>query len=258
MARVDVSRRADGAVLRLSLADPPRNILDAAALRELTAAIDALDLAGADRGLKAILLTAEGPNYSVGASVAEHAPAEAPAMLATFGTAIRALWRPDLPIVAAVRGHCLGGGLEVVTLATHIVAHAAAKLGQPEIRLSAFAPVASVLLPRRLGQGRAEALLSTGRVVDAGEALRLGLVDEVTDEDPEARALAFIQTQLQPHSAAALRIACRAARTMIAAELDSVLPRLEALYRDQLLATHDAAEGVRAFLEKRPPKWEDR
>ena len=249
-----VSSLDDGRIARVELADPPRNVLDGATLDALTAALRGL---GQHGPMRALLLTAEGPNFSFGASVPEHAPEQAPLMLTRFHEAIRAALDVSLPTVAVLRGQCLGGGLELALTATRIVAAPGARLGQPEIRLAALAPVASLLLPHRLGQARAEALLLSGRVITAAEALTLGLVDEVAD-DPEAAALAWLREHILGHSAAALRLATRAARWALRRELDVLLPELELLYRDQLLATRDAAEGVRAFVERRAPTWSDR
>ena len=243
----------DGEVVELTLAAPPRNVLDGVALAALRAGAE---LAGSP-GVKAILLAAEGPNFSVGASVGEHARAHVAPMLAAFHAAIRALLAPSVPVVAAVRGHCLGGGLEVALCATHLVVAPDARLGQPEIKLGAFAPVASLLLPRRVGQARAEALLVTGRTVAADEALALGLVDAIAD-DPVADARAWIAAHLGPLSASSLRHATAAARVALARQLDEHLPRLERRYVAELAFTHDAEEGVAAFLAKRPPRWEDR
>ena len=213
----------DGAIVELRLARPPRNVLDGAALDALAAHAAAI-ASPAHARARAILLTAAGPNFSVGASVPEHARAHAAGMLAKFHGAIRALVACDLPIVAAVRGHCLGGGLELALLATRLVVHPQAQLGQPEIRLGALA---------------------------------LGLADAVVD-DPDAEAAAWIRAALVPHSASSLRLATRAARAGLRRDLDELLPRLERLYADELSPTHDAEEGVRAFLEKRAPRWEDR
>lgn len=246
----------DGAFVELRLARPPRNVLDGEALARLERLVATVAGGGHARA-RAILLTAAGPNFSVGASVPEHARAHAPGMLARFHGAIRALYACDLPIVAAVRGHCLGGGLELASLATYLVAHPAAQLGQPEIRLGALAPVASLLLPRRIGQARAEELLVSGRTVDGVAALALGLVSALAD-DPEAAAIAWIRAALVPHSASSLRLATRAARSALRRDLDELLPALERLYAHQLSPTHDAEEGVLAFLEKRAPHWEDR
>jgi cyclohexa-1,5-dienecarbonyl-CoA hydratase len=238
----------------LRLTAPPRNILDGRALDAIADAAAALR-GEAHRGARAVLLCADGPSFSVGAAVAEHTRAEAPRMLQRFHRAITALLATDLPLVAAVRGACLGGGLELVLPATRIIAAPGATLGQPEIRLGALAPVASVLLPRRIGQARAEQLLLTGRTLDAATALAYGLIDEVA-EDPEAAATAWIAEALRPLSASSLRLACRAARAAQRAELDALLPRLEALYVGELSPTHDAEEGVTAFLAKRTPRWE--
>ncbi|MBE7454444.1 MAG: enoyl-CoA hydratase/isomerase family protein [Kofleriaceae bacterium] len=255
-AAITLAAHDDGAFVELRLRRPPRNVLDGAALDTLAAL--AADLAGpAHAAVRAILLTADGPSFSVGASVPEHARAHAAAMLGRFHRAIRALVACDLPIIAAVRGHCLGGGLELALCATRIVAHPDAQLGQPEILLGALAPVASVLLPRLVGQARAEALLVSGARVDAAAAHALGLVAAIADE-PEAAAAAWIRANLAPLSARSLRLATRAARRALVRDLDTLLPELERLYAEELSPTHDAEEGVRAFLEKRAPRWEHR
>jgi cyclohexa-1,5-dienecarbonyl-CoA hydratase len=247
----------DGRVLRIALARPPRNILDGEMLGAIAQTIDPYLDAHKARHLKAILVTAEGPHFSYGASVAEHDRASAPAMLASFHACVRTLIETELPIVCAVRGQCLGAGLELATIASHLCVTTDARLGQPEIKLGAFAPVASVVLPRRIGQGRAEDLLLTGRIVTADEALRIGLVDRVVDGDPELAAIDWIRTWLVPSSASSLRFALRAARASWLVELDTVLEEVFGLYRDGLLETEDAQEGVTAFLEKRAPRWSD-
>jgi cyclohexa-1,5-dienecarbonyl-CoA hydratase len=253
---VAIVPRDDGRFVELRLTRPPRNILDGAALDALAAAAEVLRGEGF-RSARAVLLCADGPHFSVGAAVGEHARAQAPAMLARFHRAIGAVLDVDLPLVAAIRGQCLGGGLELATLATRIYAHPSARLGQPEIVLGALAPVASLVLPRRLGQAAAEELLVSGRVLDAAGTVAIGLASAVA-EDPEAEAAAWIRAALLPHSASSLRLACRAARLALRRELSELLPELERLYVAELSATADAEEGVRAFLDKRPPRWEDR
>jgi len=255
-APIRIVPRDDGRFVELRLACPPRNVLDGDALDALGAA--AVALRGPDhRRARAILLCADGPSFSVGASVPEHGRAQVAGMLSRFHTAIRALADVDLPIVAALCGHCLGGGLELVLLAARVYARPDAKLGQPEIRLGAIAPVASLLLPGRVGQAAAEDLLTSGRTIDAPAAQRLGLVTELAD-DPEAAASAWIRESLTPLSASSIRFATRAARTGLRRALGTPLAELERLYTDELSPTHDAEEGVRAFLAKRAPRWEDR
>jgi cyclohexa-1,5-dienecarbonyl-CoA hydratase len=161
-----------------------------------------------------------------------------------------------LPTVAVVRGQCLGGGLELASFCTRVFAAPDAKLGQPEIKLGVVAPMASFWLPERIGRGAAEELLLTGRSVSAGEARALRLVDELAD-DPAAAALSWARTHLLPLSASSLRAAQRFARAALARRFEQELAWAERAYRDQLMTTADAHEGLRAFLEKRTPRWSD-
>jgi cyclohexa-1,5-dienecarbonyl-CoA hydratase len=161
------------------------------------------------------------------------------------------------PILVAARGQCLGGGLELALAGTLIFAARDAVFGQPEMKLGVFAPAASVLLPARIGQARAEDLLHSGRSVDAGTALAWGLVNGV-GEDPEALALDYFQKNLADKSAAALGFGVQAVRSEFAAAANKRLLMVERLYLEGLMRTHDAAEGLNAFLQKRNPKWEHR
>lgn len=241
----------DGVLLRLVLARPKGNVLDRAMLEALRAAV----VEHRDRtGLRAILLAAEGKHFSFGASVEEHRPDAVGAMLPAFHGLFRELLACDRVVLAAVRGACLGGGLELASVAHRVFASPDAKLGQPEIKLGVFAPVASLVLPLRLGQSAADDLLLTGRTVEAEEARRIGLVDELAD-DPEGAALAWFERHLEPLSAAALGHAVRAARHRYRRAVEESLDELEREYLEDLMATHDAREGIEAFLEKRSPTW---
>ncbi len=157
-------------------------------------------------------------------------------------------------VLAAVGGQCLGGGLELVSLAHRVFARPDARFGQPEICLGVFAPAASVLLPARLCRAHAEDLCLTGRLVQAPEALALGIVDQVVD-DPSEAALEWARTHFASKSARSLRLAVRAVRGDLAGRLKTELPAVERLYLDELMKTADAVEGLRAFLDKRPPQW---
>jgi len=244
----------EGRLLRLRLARPKANIVDAEMVGALAAA---LDKHRSDDGLAGALLDAEGPNFSFGASVEEHLPQNCAAMLAALHGLIVKMLEWPAPILAAVRGQCLGGGLEVALAASRIFAAHDARLGQPEIKLAVFAPAASCLLPYRVNQQAAEDLLFSGRALTAAEALAAGLVAEIAD-DPAAAALAYYDAQLADKSAAALGYALRAARGAMLPEVRRRLAEVEALYLEGLMKTHDANEGLAAFLEKRAPKWQNR
>lgn len=244
----------DGRLVRLRLARPKANVVDAPMIAALDAAL--AEAAGAP-AVRGVLLDAEGPHFSFGASVEEHLPAQVAAMLRGFHALVLRMVAFPVPILVAVKGQCLGGGLEVASAGHVLFAAPEAKLGQPEIVLGVFAPAASCLLPERVGRAAAEDLLVSGRSIDGREAHRLGLVTAVAD-DPEAAALAWFDEHLAKKSAASLRHAVAAARQDLVERVRAKLAAVERLYLDRLMATRDAVEGLTAFLEKRPPKWEDR
>jgi cyclohexa-1,5-dienecarbonyl-CoA hydratase len=260
---LDVRLDRDGKLVRLRLSRPKANVIDAEMIAALDQTLRACEPRADREGpsgaspLRAVLLEAEGPHFSFGASVEEHLPATVATMLRGFhGLLLRMLAYP-VPILVAIRGQCLGGGLEVASAAHLLFAAPDAKLGQPEIVLGVFAPAASCLLPERIGRAAAEDLLLSGRSVDGREAHRLGLVHALAD-DPQSAALAYFDEHLAKRSASSLRFAARAARVDLVDRVRARLEAVERLYLDGLMATHDAVEGLTAFLEKRPARWEDR
>ena len=249
-----VELEKDGALLRLRLSRPKANIVDAAMIAALRAALRE-HLPGVR--MRAVLLEAEGPHFSFGASVEEHLPGSCAAMLRELHAMILQLVASTAPVLVAVRGQCLGGGLELAAAGHLIFAAPGAMFGQPEIKLGVFAPAASCLLPERIGQSRAEDLLFSGRSIGAEEAHRIGLVDALAD-DPGAAALTYFEEHLAKRSPSSLRFAVRAARFDFVARVRRKLAEVERLYLKELMATHDAVEGLTAFIAKRPPVWEDR
>ena len=247
-----VAVERDGALLRLTLARPKANIVDAAMIGALSAALARHETG---RAIRAVLLDAEGPHFSFGASVEEHLPASCAAMLAALHALVVAMIEFPAPILVAVRGQCLGGGLEVAMAGSMIFAAPDAQLGQPEMKLGVFAPAASVLLPYRVNAAVAEDLLLSGRSVDATEARGMGLVHTVAD-DPAAAALAWFDAHLAAKSAASVRYALRAARLARIEAIRTGLAAVEKLYLQGLMNTRDANEGLTAFLARRPPVWE--
>ena len=244
----------DAALLRLRLARPKANLVDA----EMIAALhEALRAHAATPTLRGVLLDAEGPHFSFGASVEEHLPAQCAQMLASLHTLILAMVEFPAPILVAVRGQCLGGGLEVALAGGSIFAAPDSRFGQPEMKLGVFAPAASVLLPYRVNQPAAEDLLFSGRTAGAAEALSMGLVQAIAD-DSEAAALAWFTEHLEGKSAAALACALQAARGAMRRDVRARLSEVETLYLGKLMSTHDANEGLLAFLAKRTPQWEHR
>ena len=251
-------REREDRLLRIRLSRPKANVLDAAMVAALDEAFTgALRPSPGAPALRGVLLDAEGPHFSFGASVEEHLPERCAAMLKGFHALVLKMVELPVPILVAVKGQCLGGGLEVAVAGHLVFAAPDAKLGQPEIALGVFAPAASCLFPERMGQGAADDLLLSGRSVDGAEALRLGLVNAVA-QDPEAAALAWFDAHLAGRSGSSLGFAARAARHGFAERVRAKLAAVEELYLAGLMSTRDPVEGLRAFLEKRPPRWEDR
>lgn len=244
----------DGALLRLRLARPKANIVDAEMIAALHGALRAYS---GQNTLRGVLLDAEGPHFSFGASVEEHLPKQCASMLVSLHALVIAMLEFPVPILVAVRGQCLGGGLEVALAGGPIFAAPDAQFGQPEIRLGVFAPAASVLLPYRVNQTTAEDLLFTGRSIHAQEARVAGLVHTVFD-DPAIAALRYFESWLAGLSAAALACAVSAARGAMLRDVRHRLGEVERLYLNRLMQTRDANEGLVAFLAKRKPHWEHR
>jgi len=249
-ARLHVSDEQGGRLRVWRIDAPPGNVLD----RALVAALRAELRATVAARPHALLLTAGGPHWSYGASIEEHRAELIGPLLAEFHALVRDWFAAALPTVVALRGRCLGGGLELALLAQRIVAARDVEIAAPEVQLGVFAPVASLLLPPRTGQPFADELLTSGRAARAEEALARHLVDELAD-DPEAAARAWIERSWLPLSRSALRFATEAARLDLADRVEVLLGRVERLYRGELMATPDAIEGVAAFLAKRPPAW---
>ena len=140
--------------------------------------IAALDAALAEHlpraDLRGVIVDAEGPQFSFGASVEEHLPANCAAMLAALHALLLRLLASPVPVLFAVRGQCLGGGLELALAGTLIFAAPDARFGQPEIRLGVFAPFASAVLPERIPRAAAEEMLLSGRSLTADGGARAG------------------------------------------------------------------------------------
>lgn len=253
-APVKIWLERDGALLRLRLARPQANVIDAQMIAALANGFAAYR---ENKGLLAALVDHEGPHFSFGASVEEHLAPRCRDMLEQLHALIGQVLDWPRPILVAARGQCLGGGLELALAGSLLFVSPDARLGQPEIKLGVFAPAASVLLPMRIGQARAEDLLLSGRSIDGATAAAWGLAIALAD-DPSAAALAWFEKHLAGKSAAALSYAARAARESFA---DLARPRLrdvETLYLEKLMATRDANEGLQAFIDKRQPRWEHR
>jgi cyclohexa-1,5-dienecarbonyl-CoA hydratase len=243
----------EGRLLRLRLSRPKANLIYAAMIAALRGALQD-HLRQPD--LTAVLIDAEGPHFSFGASVEEHLPEQCASMLRDLHALLLLMLDSPVPILAAVQGQCLVGGLELALACHMIFAAPNAVLGQPEMKIGVFAPAASCLLPELIGPGRAIDLLLSGRCIGATEAAAMGLVQLA--DDPQNAALAYFTEHLKPKSASSLRYAVIAARCDLSARVREKIGQVERLYLEDLMRSHDAVEGLNAFLQKRTAQWQHR
>lgn len=249
-----ISYGSEGGIGKLTLNRPPANVLNIIMLRELE---KGLDLATQDETIKVLLIEAEGKVFCAGVDVADHTPERVGEMIPLFDKVCQQLYLFPTPTIAAIRGHALGGGCELVICCDFAVMAEGARIGQPEIRLGAIAPVAALRLPELVGSRWAAKMLLMGEQIEAETAEMIGLVQRAVPASEFDHAVRMQIEQLTQLSGAVLRIAKRATLMGEAAWMDKI-GEMEALYLDSLMKTEDAREGLQAFLEKREPMWKDR
>ena len=240
----------NGSVARVSLNNPPLNTIEPEMMIALR---DHLTVLEQTPSVTAIVFSGNERVFSAGMDVASLAPQTLEATLNKFHAVIRALVASSKLTIACVRRHCLAAGAELALVCDIVYAGSDAIFGFPEIKLAAFPPVAMVALSAVVGQKRAAELLFTARSLTAQEALAIGLINETAD-DPEALVTECLQrvSQLSP---AALRIAKKAFYGWDAMHFEKGLMRAEEIYREYVTRSEDGKEGIRAYIEKRRPKW---
>ncbi|MDX1623494.1 MAG: enoyl-CoA hydratase-related protein [Gemmatimonadota bacterium] len=244
----------DAPVARLVLAREPLNILTIDMLREIA---DALDRLAGREDLRVLVLAADGKAFSAGVDVEDHVDERVGPMISAFHGVFRRLADLAPPTVALVQGPALGGGCELACFCDLVVASDTARFGQPEIQLGVFPPITAAAFPYFVDGKKTLELLLTGEPVDAEEARRIGLVNRVwPGGEFDDRAEAFVD-HLARKSAVALRLAKKAYYAGLDVPFDEALARVEEIYLDELMASHDANEGIAAFREKREPEWRD-
>src|SRR5436190_7774947 len=244
-------------VARITFARPPLNILNIAMMREIGGALnecaDRRDLAAivfeAAQGTKA---------FSAGVAIEEHVADTVFKMLDSFHSIFRSLIQISKPVVAVIDGPALGGGCEIVAACDIVIASERGRFGQPEIKLGVFPPVAAVILPRIIGEKKAREMILLGEIVEADEALRLGLVNYVVPSAELNQQTEAVLTKLRELSSGSLQFTRNALDLGRAGDFESALTEVENLYLNDLMKTEDATEGVQSFMEKRKPEWRNK
>jgi cyclohexa-1,5-dienecarbonyl-CoA hydratase len=248
---VDVS----GTVARLVLRNPPLNVIDIPMMVELAQALAEVE---ARSNISVIVLSGEGKAFSAGVDVAAHTPDKVETMLAKFHAVVRALVASKKVTLAAVHGHCLGGGAELAMVCDMVYTTASAQWGFPEIKLACYPPVACTALAALVGQKRAAELILTGRTISGVEAAEIGLANRAVADENLSAVVDNTVGELLRLSPAALALTKKAIYAWDAMHFDKGLARAEKIYFDDLMKTSDAQEGIRAFMEKRPPQWTEK
>jgi enoyl-CoA hydratase len=244
----------DQAVATIRLDRPPMNALNAQVQGEIAAA--AAQVAD-DPAIRAVILYGGPKVFAAGADIKEMAEASYAQMAADsrrLQESFTVVAKIPKPVVAAVTGYALGGGLELALCADFRVAGESARVGQPEILLGIIPGAGGTQrLPRLVGPARAKDIVYTGRFVGAEEALAIGLVDRVVPDADVYQAARDLVSRYATGPAAALRAAKQAIDDGLETDLDTGL-EIERLHFAGLFATEDQRTGMRSFVENGPGK----
>jgi enoyl-CoA hydratase/carnithine racemase len=244
----------DQAIGTIRLDRPPMNALNAQVQSEIAAAAAQVS---EDPQVRAVVIYGGEKVFAAGADIKEMADASYTAMAADsrrLQDSFTAVARIGKPVVAAITGYALGGGLELALCADFRVAGESARVGQPEILLGLIPGAGGTQrLPRLVGPARAKDIVFTGRFVPAAEALAIGLVDKVVPDAQVYQAARDLVARYASGPAVALRAAKQAIDEGLDADLDTGL-EIERLHFAGLFATQDAGVGMRSFVENGPGK----
>jgi cyclohexa-1,5-dienecarbonyl-CoA hydratase len=243
-------------VVRVTWDRPPLNVLDVALLRELD---QVLSNCAVEREADVVVLQGAGQRaFSAGVDIRDHTTEKVPEMLAVVHGVVRKLLALPQVTVAAVRGACLGGGCEVASSCDLIIASEGSSFATPEIHVGCYPPVALARFSGLIGYHRAAEMILTGRRYSAREAQTIGLINRVVADHELGTGLEALLSELLGKSGAVLRLALKGLRELSFGDFNQALKRSEEIYCRELLQTRDVEEGVKAFLEKRQPKWQHR
>jgi cyclohexa-1,5-dienecarbonyl-CoA hydratase len=251
-----ITYSSDNGLVAITINRPPYNVLDIASMEEIKAA---LHRAAADTTARVVLITGSGDKaFSAGVEVADHTPEKVDRMIEVFGDLFRGLEEVPVPTVAALNGVALGGGCELAIGCDMVIAAAHAKIGQPEIKLGVFPPVAAVLMPRLIAPGKAHELILGGENLTAEEALQCGLIVRVIPKEEFATGTQAYVARFLGLSRAALVLTKKAMRAAQGRSFMDGLARADEIYLKELMATADAREGLAAYMDKRKPVWQNK
>jgi len=254
MAFKHIQTEMKDGVAFLTLNRAPLNVLNIEMMEEINTYLEGLKK---EKSLKLLVIQAMGKAFSAGVDVGEHLGDLVYKMIEVFHKIFRLMDQLKVPSVAVVNGSALGGGCELALYCDMVIATERSKFGQPEIQVGVFPPIAALIFPRMIGRKKALELILSGDVISAQEALNLGLVNKIVPEASLAQEVNSFIEKFTKLSGIILKLTKEAALAGLNDDMDKGLKAIEKIYLDKAMKTHDAIEGLKAFLEKRKPTWKD-
>ena len=241
-------------VATLTLNRPPLNVLNIEMMEEVNTYFESLLK---EKALKLLVIQAAGKAFSAGVDVGEHLGDLVYKMIEVFHRMFRLMDALKVPSVAVVNGSALGGGCELAVYCDMVMATEKAKFGQPEIQVGVFPPIAALVFPRMMGRKKALELILSGDVISAQEALALGMINKIVPEASLAEEVSRFVEKFKKLSGIVLKLTKEATLAGLNDDAERGLKVIEKIYLDRLMKTHDAIEGLKAFIDKRKPTWKD-
>ncbi|MGB5909689.1 MAG: enoyl-CoA hydratase/isomerase family protein [Promethearchaeia archaeon] len=233
----------------------PLNILTIQMMEQINKALEGFL---EDELLKAVIFDHNGKAFSAGVDVSDHMGDKAPKMIKEFHNIFRKLNKLKCPTIASIKGAALGGGCEIAIFCDIVLTSTKAKFGQPEIKVGVFPPIAVLVFPQIIGNKKAFELIMLGEIIDANEAQKLGISNYVFPHESYQQEFTKFIESFNDLSSIILQYTKKVFSLALGIDFETQLDKIEDFYLKDLMATHDANEGLQAFLEKRSPNWQNR
>lgn len=243
-------------VATITLNVPPSNWLTIVMMKEINQVLVEIKK---DPSVQLLIFDHAGEKaFCDGVDVADHTPDKVDEMIEVFHRMFRHLAEMDVTTVALVNGRSLGGGCELMAFCDIVIASEKARVGQPEIAVGVYPPVAAAWFPKIIGLQKTYELLLTGKIINAKEAQAIGLVTAVLPaENFKAEVEKYLADYLNKSRPVAMWTK-RAIRAGLSLDFLQALKASEIIYLQGCMTTDDAKEGIAAFMEKRKPTWKDK
>ncbi len=242
-------------VARITFDRPKHNVFNIDMIEAFNAVLSEV---AADRELKCAVIFGAGPSWCAGVDVGDHKPEMVDRMIATFNRSFEIIDTIEIPLIAAVHGACVGGGMEYAIACDVVIASEKAVFGQPEVRLGFLPPYAAIRLPELIGPAKAIEVCTSGRVYPAAEARAMGFVSTVAAAEAFAETVEKRIGEFTASSPLILRLNKRAVKQHCGMPFGQALSSVGDLFLNELMKTEDTAEGIASFYEKRKPQWKNR